>query len=126
MMRFTSKRALLEYLTDDPKGKKLLREAVLTEGLEWLARECLDRWFPPHIPRQKVLVKVFRDGLVEAYGSENVDVKIVLLHRSCTIPEHEIAQEQRLDASLPPAYREIHFPVNEKACALAGFDEIIA
>ena len=73
-------------------------------------------------PRQKVLIKVYRDGLVEVYGSEGVDAKVVFLGRSITYPDHEIAVEEQLDKSLPPAYKAIHFPQNEIATALRGFD----
>jgi hypothetical protein len=108
-VNFKDRQELISYLTSDPKGRSVL----------W---ECLDYGFPPHIPRQKVLVKAYRDGLVEAYGSEVVDVKIVLLGRSTTFPEHEIEQDRILDESLPEVYREIHFPGYEKDSALRGFD----
>ncbi len=124
-LRFESRRSMIHYLSS-PGGLEVLKEALEAAGPENLPMSVVDRLFPAYIPRQKVLVKVFRDGLVEAYGSESVDVRIVLLHRAVTFPEHEIAQEAALDAVLPQPYREIHFPVHEKASALADFDERVA
>ncbi len=85
-----------------------------------ILREAADAFYQPYLPRQKVLVKAYRDGLIEVYGSEHVDAQIVLLGRSVTFPGHEIWQDQLVDAALGPAYAEYHCANGKIASALVG------
>lgn len=90
-------------------------------GIELLI-EAADTFCPYYRPREKVLVKAYRDGLIEVYGPKNVDAKIVLLGRSITYPGCEIMQEELVDYQLSQLYRLINYPGYCIASALWGHD----
>lgn len=112
---FTTEEHLVQYLTKHPQGRSLVRETVLLE--DWAIQDVLDSHKASY-----VLVKAFRDGLVEVYCKRHVRPRIAFLGRSVTFPEHELLAERELDRSLPEPYRLIHLPGYMRAAALRGHD----
>lgn len=114
-LNFNRASDLLAFLTGHRYGRMILREAVFGGESEWLVNELLDQNRASY-----VLVKAYRDGLVEVYGERDVYAEIKLLGRSVTFPEHEIAQEKSVDRTLSPGHKSVHFPGMKRASALRG------
>lgn len=112
-LTFNSEEALLAYLLTSSEGRGLLREAAYAQ--DWLIKELLERHKATY-----VLVKVYRDGLVEVYGPNHIRAKIALLGRSETFPEYEIEREREMDDQLPERYQCYNFPKYRRAAALRG------
>lgn len=113
MLHFNDEDALLAFLISSPEGHCLLREAAYAQP--WLVQEMLERHKVSH-----VLVKAYRDGLVEVYGPRHVRAKIVLLGRSVTFPGHEMEREQEVDETVGENYRRYNWPKYKRAAALRG------
>lgn len=107
-LNFRGEQDLLHYLTSTPRGRGVLREAVV--GTPEIIQEVLE-----YNKTTYVLVKAYRDGLVEVYGPRHCRAKIAFLGRSITFPGHELAVERQLDGRLPAPYREVHYPSNKRA-----------
>ena len=110
-LSFRGELDLLNYLTGTAPGKGLLREALV--GSPEIIQEVLE-----YNRTTYVLVKVWRDGLVEVMAPRHARAKIVFLGRSVTAPEHELALERHLDSLLPHPYQEVHYPSNKRAIGL--------
>lgn len=59
-------------------------------------------------PRAKVLIVLHHDGFVEAFGRDDVDVKIVQMP-AMPMAGESLAEEY-LDLILPKSYRAVHWP----------------
>jgi hypothetical protein len=67
-------------------------------------------------PRVKVLVVVHPDGYLQAFAEKRVDVRFVNLLD--VHPDDEVPAEQALEAGLPAAYRDLHWPCRLRATGL--------
>jgi hypothetical protein len=90
-MTFRSDSDLIHFLATTTHGENVLGAVAA------LGRRL-------HLESTYILVKAYSDGLVEVYGPEWVRARVVLLGRSVTYPEHEIALEKAVEATLPQPY----------------------
>lgn len=112
-LTFRGDQDLLDYLVGNAHGRCVLREAVSC------SRQIIDEVLE-YNRTTYVLVKCYRDGLVEVYGPRSCRAKVVFLGRSVTFPDMEIAVEREVHESLAAPYKEIDYPSNKRAIALRG------
>jgi hypothetical protein len=72
---------------------------------------------PPRERRARALIILHADGYAEAYGVRG-EVEVHFAQALDVAPENEVAAEAYLDATLPARFRELHVPVNLRACRM--------
>lgn len=112
-LTFRGDQDLLDYLVGNAQGRCILREAVSC------SRQIIDEVLE-YNRTTYVLVKCYRDGLVEVYGPKSCRARIVFLGRSVTFPEMEMAVEAEVSSKLASPYQEINYPGNKRAIGLRG------
>jgi hypothetical protein len=109
-MRFTSEETLLEWLTQNPKGRAVVMEALLMNS------QFVELLRERHLPTHCVVEYLASGPTINVYGPRSLRVRVVE-QPLCSTSEEEIRAEADVMKGLPHPFLEQYWPANKRAVA---------